>query len=216
MFTTHECSHRPSVFECMQDEEVVVMAKGGRSDATEFLLSRYRPLVENKARTYFLIGADHEDVVQEGLIGLIKAIRDFRTDKPSKFRPFAELCVTRQIITAVKTATRMKHLPLNDSISLASSVSPDARDTVLEDVVPDSRGPDPEGALLEEGSWARRCEQLCGCLSDFERNVLRGYVAGLSYREIADRLRCHTKAVDNALQRIKKKVSSLSHESSSL
>ncbi|MEJ5171826.1 MAG: RNA polymerase sporulation sigma factor SigH [Fimbriimonadales bacterium] len=212
MFTPHEFSHRPSVFECMQDEEVVVMAKGGRSDATEFLLSRYRPLVENKARTYFLIGADHEDVVQEGLIGLIKAIRDFRTDRPSKFKQFAELCVTRQIITAVKTATRLKHLPLNDSISLASAVSSDARDTVLEDVVADTHGPDPESVLLEQGAWARRCERLCGCLSDFERNVLRGYVAGLSYREIADRLHCHTKAVDNALQRIKKKVTSLSTE----
>lgn len=185
------------------------MAKTGRSDATEFLLSRYRPLVETKARTYFLVGADHEDVVQEGFIGLIKAIRDFRTDRPAKFRPFAELCVTRQIITAVKTATRLKHLPLNDSISLTASVSPDARETVLEDVVPDARQTDPEGLLLSDGELRALCERLCCTLSDFERNVLKGFASGLSYREIAERLQCHTKAVDNALQRIKKKVTSL-------
>src|ERR1041384_2074595 len=123
-------------FGCMQDEEVVHLAKTGHTGATEFLITRYRPLVETKAKAYFLMGADREDVIQEGMIGLYKAIRDFRLDRLSKFRPFAELCVTRQIITAVKTATRQKHVPLNEYISLNRPNQAEAADNTLLDVLP--------------------------------------------------------------------------------
>src|SRR4026209_2001105 len=131
-------------FNTMQDEEVVHLAKGGNPGATEFLIMRYRSLVENKAKAYFVMGADHDDVIQEGMIGLYKAIRDFKEDRLSKFRPFAELCVTRQIITAVKTATRQKHVPLNGYVSLNRALSGESTDASLLDVLPDQVNGNPE------------------------------------------------------------------------
>jgi RNA polymerase sporulation-specific sigma factor len=193
-------------FSFMQDEEVVHLAKCGHIGATEFLITRYRPLVENKAKAYFVMGADREDVIQEGMIGLYKAIRDFRNDRLAKFRPFAELCVTRQIITAVKTATRQKHVPLNGYVSLNRSISGEASDSSLIDVLPDQQGGNPELAALSDKLPQNLHELVRHVLSDLERCVLKCYLEGMSYREMSSRLNCHTKSIDNALQRVKRKV----------
>jgi RNA polymerase sporulation-specific sigma factor len=193
----------------MQDEEVVHLAKCGHLGATEFLITRYRPLVENKAKAYFVMGADREDVIQEGMIGLYKAIRDFRNDRLNKFRPFAELCVTRQIITAVKTATRQKHVPLNGYVSLNRSMNQEATDGSLLDVLPDDAGENPESSVMEQRLPQNLHEVVRHVLSDLERCVLRCYLEGMSYREMSRELNCHTKSIDNALQRVKRKISQL-------
>ncbi|GMV37178.1 MAG: hypothetical protein AMXMBFR61_16860 [Fimbriimonadales bacterium] len=195
------CFHR------MQDEDVVRIARRGDYRATEYLIARYRTLVESKARAYFLIGADREDVVQEGMIGLCKAIRDFRSDRLSKFRPFAELCVTRQIITAVKTATRQKHGPLNAYVSLNRPVSGEDTDGSLMDVIPDRTSADPEALLMVRRLPPNLHEAVRPVLSDLEGRVLRCYLDGKSYREMSVELNCHTKSIDNALQRVKRKIS---------
>ena len=203
-------------FECMEDEEIVGVAKCGVLEATEFLVDRYRPLVEHKARAYYLMGADRDDVVQEGMIGLCKAIRDFREERLSKFRPFAELCITRQIITAIKTATRHKHFPLNASISLNQSLGEDGNENSLMDVIPDQSTMVSEDSLLNENPSKDLIEQVRSILSDLEQAVLAGYLAGKTYIEISDELECQTKTIDNALQRAKRKLSSLAHASQSL
>lgn len=196
----------PVSFQSMMDEDVVSYAKQGSKRAAEHLLSKYRSLVEGKARSYFLVGADHEDVVQEGMIGLYKAIRDFRSDKLARFRAFAELCVTRQIITAVKSATRQKHVPLNRYISLHRAVVDEDSDGMLIDILPDSCVIDPEKVLL--GSHVRQCfrESAHPALSLLESKVLRYYLEGMSYLEMAALLSCRAKSVDNALQRVKRKI----------
>ncbi|MFW5696934.1 MAG: RNA polymerase sporulation sigma factor SigH [Fimbriimonadaceae bacterium] len=195
-------------YECMADEEVVTMAQCGTSEAAESLIDRYRMLVESKARTYFLVGAEHDDVVQEGMIGLCKAIRDFREDRLNKFRPFAELCVTRQIITAVKTATRHKHAPLNASVSLNQTLSPEHGDCALIDLVPDER-PTPDQEPQEDALPQNFTEMIDSTLSELEKCVLSRYLDGQSYREMSLDLNCHTKSIDNALQRVKKKIGTL-------
>lgn len=193
-------------FQGMADEEIVLHARRGSIWAAEYLLNKYKSLVEGKARSYFLAGADHEDVVQEGMIGLYKAIRDFRRDKLAQFRIFAELCVTRQIITAVKTAARQKHVPLNRYVSLHGTKMDGDPDGALIDILPDTCVIDPEKIVLD--SHAR--EYLSGSahaeLSNLESEVLRCYMQGMSYREMASLLSCHTKSVDNALQRAKRKI----------
>jgi len=199
-------------FGYMLDEEVVDLAKAGHLGATEFLISRYRPLVETKAKAYFVMGADREDVIQEGMIGLYKAIRDFRFDRLSKFRPFAELCVTRQIITAVKTATRQKHVPLNGYVSLHRSGSGDAQDSSLLDVLADGESENPERTALSETVPQNLQDLMKGSLSELEKCVLRCYLDGLSYREMSRELACHTKSIDNALQRVKRKIGVLLKE----
>jgi RNA polymerase sporulation-specific sigma factor len=193
----------------MQEEEVVDMAKNGHTGATEFLISRFRPLVENKAKAYFVIGADREDVIQEGMIGLCKAIRDFRSDRLNRFRPFAELCVTRQIITAVKTATRQKHVPLNEYISLNRPYQVEATDSTLLDVLPTSGGGNPEQELFGGRLTGELGDAVTNALSDLERKVLQCYLEGLSYREMSSQLACHPKSIDNALQRVKRKIGTL-------
>lgn len=190
----------------MQDEDVVVLAKRGSLAATEFLITRYRPLVENKAKAYFVIGADHDDVVQEGMIGLYKAIRDFRSDRLSKFRPFAELCVTRQIITAVKTATRQKHVPLNAYVSLNRSLGAEMADGSLLDVLPDQGVESAEQNMLANKLPEDLPEVAKHVLSALESCVLNCYLDGMSYREMSAELNCHTKSIDNALQRVKRKI----------
>ncbi len=190
----------------MQDEDVVHLAKCGHEGATEFLISRYRPLVETKARAYFVMGADHDDVVQEGLIGLYKAIRDFRVDRLNKFRPFAELCVTRQIITAVKTATRQKHVPLNAYVSLNRSITGEPTDGSLLDVLPDQAIESPEQSLFANRLPQNLPEMARHVLSVLEGCVLKCYLDGMSYREMSLELNCHTKSIDNALQRVKRKI----------
>jgi RNA polymerase sporulation-specific sigma factor len=193
-------------FQRMQDEEVVVYAKRGSKRATEHLIAKYRSLVEGKAKSYFLVGADHEDVVQEGMIGLYKAIRDFRNDKLSRFKAFAELCVTRQIITAVKTATRQKHTPLNSYVSLHKPVFDDEAEGILMDVIPDGRATDPEKLLLNRQVSDYLDNQAKYDLSFLESEVLKSYLQGKSYREMALELNCRTKSIDNALQRAKRKI----------
>lgn len=196
----------------MGDEEVVSWARQGSSVATEFLITRYRPLVEHKARAYFVIGADHDDVIQEGMIGLYKAIRDYREDKLTKFKPFAELCVTRQIITAVKTATRQKHVPLNGYVSLNRSLGEEPADGSLLDILPAQRSDCPIVDELCERLPRNLHEAIRTNFSTLERQVLRCYLDGLTYREMSAELRCHTKSIDNALQRVKRKIGELMHE----
>jgi len=196
----------------MSDEEVATMARDGNARAAEFLIARYRPLVEAKARAYFLMGADREDVIQEGMIGLYKAIRDYRRDRLTKFRPFAELCVTRQIITAVKSATRQKHVPLNGYVSLNRSTTCEGSDGSLMDVLPDQAARTPEESVLRRRLPSNLQDAVRDSLSDLERAVLRCYLQGLSYREMSLGLACHTKCIDNALQRVKRKIGTLIHE----
>lgn len=191
-----------------RDEDLVRMARTGSVRATEQLLSKYRPLVESKARSYFLLGADHDDVVQEGMIGLYKAIRDFREDRYARFRAFADLCVTRQIITAVKTATRQKHVPLNAYVSLYHAPSAEADDSegMLLDCLPDRQADDPQSSLFHQHETSGRLDAVRSTLSDLEMRVLDCYLQGKSYREMSLELRCPPKTVDNALQRVKRKI----------
>jgi RNA polymerase sporulation-specific sigma factor len=189
------------------DISLLRLAAIGNSNATEALLARYRYLVESKARNYFLIGADHDDVVQEGMIGLYKAIRDFRYDRASCFRSFADLCVTRQIISAVKMATRNKHLPLNAYISLYRSPGGDPDSEMrLVDCIADTLVPSPYDMLFERCGAMGRLESARSALSGLEQRVLECYLQGKSYREMAVELRRSSKTIDNALQRVKRKI----------
>lgn len=205
-----EAAHR---FQLMRDEEVVLFARDGHRVATEHLMQKYRHLVESKARSYFLIGADHEDVVQEGMIGLYKAIRDFRDDRLARFRAFAELCVTRQIITAVKMATRQKHVPLNGYISLHHSPLDSDNDGSLLDCIADDRAPDPAALMIQTRDSRAFHDTVNNALSDLEANVLQCYLQGKSYREMSAELHCRTKCIDNALQRVKRKIGSILEQS---
>ena len=198
-------------FETMTDEQVVRLAqKDGvrnQSDAAlEYLLNKYKNFVRTKARSYFLIGADHEDIVQEGMIGLYKAIRDFREDKLSSFRAFAELCVTRQIITAIKTATRQKHIPLNSYVSLNRPIFDEDSDRTLLDVITEDTPTNPEEMLIDREDYTSIEGRIAGMLSGLEREVLEEYMDGKSYVEIAENMGRHVKSIDNALQRIKRKL----------
>jgi RNA polymerase sporulation-specific sigma factor len=193
----------------ISDEDAVNRARTGDLRAAEWIFLRYRSLVERQARTYFVAGADHEDVIQEGMMGLWKAIRDFRSDRLPKFAPFAELCVTRQIITAVKTATRQKHGPLNGYISLSRSITDDDGDGSLMDILPDRFSINPEEMLMRRRLPKNLPETLRAELSPLELIVVQRYLDCKSYNEIADELVCGTKSVDNALQRAKKKIKRL-------
>ena len=199
-------AHPTRGYHGLSDEEVVGRAKRGDAQATEYLLKRYRSLVEGKARSYFLVGADHDDVVQEGMVGLFKAIRDFRTDRMARFRVFAELCVTRQIITAIKTATRQKHAPLNSYISLNRPVFEDDPDGMLMDVIQDIQAVDPEQIVLSQEVNEYLFGEAREDLSPLEFQVLHAYLDRKSYKEMADDLECQTKSIDNALQRAKRKI----------
>ena len=165
---------------------------------------RKRGLVEGKARAYFVSGADHEDVVQEGMIGLFKAIRDYQADRLVRFRAFAEICVTRQIISAVKSAARRKHLPLNQYVSLHRSTGDD--EAFLMDVLADSRSDEPEAALLNR-RLSDYLERFGATeLSELENQVIQRRLQGQSYEQVAAELKCRPKCVDNALQRAKRKI----------
>ena len=190
------------------DEEVCVLAQQADGFALEYLLNRYKNFVRSRARSYFLIGADHEDIVQEGMIGLYKAIRDFKPDKLASFRAFAELCITRQIITAIKTATRQKHVPLNGYLSFSQppNDSSDDGDCSLADVLPGPSTHDPVNQVISSEEIDSLTSCLTSMLSPLEGKVLRLYIQGLSYERIASGLGCDCKTVDNALQRIKRKV----------
>ena len=191
----------------LADTYLVVQAKRGDSVAYDRIVRRYRSFVRLKASSYFLLGGESDDLIQEGLLGLYKAIRDFRPDRESSFRNFAELCVTRQMITAVKTASRNKHQPLNRSISFATSpTAPGEGESTLEEILPGSAVEDPASKVISTEELGSLVECLTTVLSELESEVLTCYLDGRSYEEIAERLACDNKTVDNALQRVKRKV----------
>jgi len=191
----------------LTDNELLSVVQNGNDSAVEFLLEKYKNFVRIKARSYFLIGADREDLIQEGMIGLYKAIRDFRHDKQSSFRAFAELCITRQMITAIKTATRQKHIPLNSYVSLNKPMYYEEEgDRTLVDTLCGTEVTDPIDLVIS-GEELRSMRSSFGeILSELEAQVLRLYLDGKSYQEIAESLGRHVKSIDNALQRVKRKV----------
>ena len=188
------------------DREVVTRAQRGESEAAEYLLYKYRNLVKTKVKSYFLIGAEKDDLLQVGMIGLWQAVIDFRCDRAISFPAFAKVCIQRHIITAIKTATRQKQQPLNTSLSLESPSDDPSADWNLSDIITSDVAMDPETVVLKFEDTRELHDTLQRVLSDFEWRVLSGYQIGKSYREIADELRCKTKSVDNALARIKRKV----------
>lgn len=193
-------------FEHMTDEQVVRLAQQADGTALEYLLNKYKNFVRSKARSYFLIGADHEDIVQEGMIGLYKAIRDFREEKLTSFRAFAELCITRQIITAIKTATRQKHIPLNSYVSLNKPIYDEESDRTLLDVITEGWETNPEEVLINREDISLIEGRIGKMLSGLEKQVLLRYLEGKSYQEISQEMRRHVKSIDNALQRVKRKL----------
>ena len=192
--------------EHLTDEEIVSLAKNGDTMALEFLISKYKNFVRSKARTYFLIGADREDIIQEGMIGLYKAIRDYRYDRQTSFHSFAEICVTRQIITAIKTATRQKHMPLNSYVSLNKPVYEEESERTLSDVITQGKAGNPEDLFIDQEDFLDIESTMQRILSPLEQDVVNLYLEGKSYVEIAQQLDRHVKSVDNALQRVKRKL----------
>ena len=190
----------------MTDIELVALAQSGNDEATDVLVERYKNFVRGKSRTYFLIGADKEDIIQEGMIGLFKAIRDFDVSKQAQFRSFAELCVTRQIITAIKSATRQKHIPLNTYVSLSRPVYEDESEKTLIDLISAEYIMDPEQIFINQESLGITEQRINSSLSCFESSVLELYINGKTYHEIAEILCKEPKSIDNAIQRIKRKI----------
>lgn len=199
--------YTPENLKTMSDEEVVLLAQSGDTLATERIMNKYSDVVRRRARTYFLVGADREDVIQEGMIGLFKAVRDFAPDKQSGFKAFAELCITRQIITAIKTATRQKHMPLNTYISLNRPLYDEEYETTLMDVLGEDKSTaNPEEIMINREQFEDIHLKMDEILSAFECRVLSLYLQGKSYQDIGSVLEREPKAIDNALQRIKRKL----------
>lgn len=201
-----QINSKTSSFEGCVDEEIVMEAKAGNSRAQEYIIGKYENFVKAKAKSYFLIGADKEDIYQEGMIGLYKAIRDFKPDKLSSFKAFAELCVTRQIITAIKTATRQKHIPLNTYVSLNKPIYDEESDRTLLDILSEAKVANPEELIISREELKHIQNEIGQVLSDLEMEVLMSYLDGKSYQEIACDLDRHAKSIDNALQRVKRKL----------
>lgn len=193
-------------FEKLSDEQLVEQVHQGNTEALDYLITKYRLFVKSKAKSYFLIGADKEDIVQEGMIGLYKAIRDFKGDKLSSFRAFAELCITRQIITAIKTATRQKHVPLNSYVSLDKPIYDEESERTLLDVITSPVVNDPAHIVINQENFSALESKMTEVLSELEQQVLTRYLAGQSYYEISEELNRHVKSIDNALQRVKRKL----------
>jgi RNA polymerase sporulation-specific sigma factor len=193
----------------LDDEELLRRIHQGNSHALDVIMHKYINFVRAKARTYFLIGADKEDIIQEGMIGLYKAIRDYDGDKLSSFKAFAELCVTRQIITAIKTATRYKHMPLNSYVSLDKPLRDEDKDRTLMDVLVGSKDIDPQELLVNREDLGDLQLRLSRLLSGLEKEVLQLYLEGCTYQEISEELNRHEKSIDNALQRVKRKLEQL-------
>lgn len=190
----------------LKDIELVMLAKKGNTKAISILINKYKNFVRSRSKSYFIVGADKEDIVQEGLIGLFKAIRDYNPDKKTSFRAFAELCIMRQIITAIKTATRQKHLPLNSYVSLNKPIFEDNGERVMADVIASTRTCNPEEIYVALELTKSIKEKMKKYLSGLESKVLVEYLKGLSYYEVAKNIGKHIKSVDNALQRIKRKI----------
>lgn len=190
----------------LSDAELVALAQKNDNEAMDTIIERYKNFVRGKGRTYFLIGADKEDIIQEGMIGLFKAIRDFDPNKQAQFRSFAELCVTRQMITAIKSATRQKHIPLNTYISLSRPVYEDESEKTLLDLVSLHYVSDPEQIFINEENLGNTEKEINDILSDLEKSVLELYINGKSYAEIGAVLNKEPKSIDNAIQRVKRKI----------
>ena len=195
-----------TVYENLSDEELVKLSIAEDNYATECLLVRYKNLVLSKARMYFLVGADEKDIIQEGMIGLFKAIRDFDINKQTSFKGFAELCIKRQIITAVKTATRQKHMPLNTYISLSNPMYDGDSEGFLEEILSGAREDDPEKLFISKENAEFLAIKINEVLSGLEKKVLALYLEGKSYQEISEIISKPQKSIDNALQRVKKKM----------
>jgi len=198
----------------LEDLQLVLKARNGDPTALDALIKRYTSFVRLKASSYFLVGGDSDDLIQEGLIGLYKAVRDFRPDKETSFRSFAELCVTRQIITAIKTATRFKHQPLNQYVSFSHTPAGQDGDgeCTLGDALPGSAVEEPPVVVISTEELQSLVFTLGTGLSKLESDALRLYLEGSSYEEMAAELGCDTKTIDNALQRVKRKI--LTHQQS--
>ncbi|MFY4773635.1 RNA polymerase sporulation sigma factor SigH [Metabacillus sp. RGM 3146] len=194
----------------MDDDRLVALVHRGEIDPLEYLIDKYRNFVRAKSSKYFLIGGDQEDIVQEGMIGLFKAIRDYKSDKLTSFKGFAELCITRQIITAIKTATRQKHAPLNSYVSLYKPIYGEESDYTLLDVISGAQMMDPEACLINQEKTADLDQKIAELLSDLEKSVLALYMEGKSYVEISEDLKSPVKTIDNALQRVKRKMERVS------
>jgi RNA polymerase sporulation-specific sigma factor len=192
----------------VDDRYLIALAKQGHADAYDRIVRRYYGFVRLKASSYFLAGGDADDLIQEGLVGLYKAVRDYRTDRESSFRNFAELCITRQIITAVKTATRNKHAPLNQYVSFSTSPAgvTGESDSTLDEVIPGSPVHDPVNQVISSEELRALVACISTALSELEARVLALYLDGHSYEEVGRRIGCDCKTVDNALQRVKRKV----------
>jgi RNA polymerase sporulation-specific sigma factor len=197
---------REKTFDQIEDEQLVDAVRNGDTASLEFLINKYKNFVRAKARSYFLIGADREDIVQEGMIGLYKAIRDFKGDKLSSFKAFAELCITRQIITAIKTATRQKHIPLNSYVSLDKPIYDEESERTLMDIISGTKVMDPEDLIINQEEFDDIELKMGELLSDLEQKVLMLYLDGRTYQEISVDLNRHVKSIDNALQRVKRKL----------
>ncbi len=189
-----------------KDEEIVRFARQGNVYAEESLIQKYKKFVKNKAKAYFLIGADREDIIQEGMIGLFKAIRDFDESKLATFKAFAEMCITRQIITAIKSATRQKHIPLNSYVSLSKPIYEENSERTLMDMLSSEKVTDPETIIVFKEEIDYIESKVAGSLSKLEWKVLREYLLGKSYQEIAENMDKPIKSIDNALQRVKRKL----------
>lgn len=194
------------VFKDMSDEEIVRLANDKNAIAFEFLMQRYKSFVKGKARSYFLVGADRDDIIQEGMIGLFKAVRDFDITRNTSFKSFAEICITRQIISAIKSATRQKHIPLNSYVSLNKPIYEEENGRTLLDVIEENRITDPMELFISGEDMDRIHSTIGQILSELELKSLLSYLDGNSYNEIALELNRHEKSIDNALQRVKKKM----------
>ncbi|MDO4544432.1 MAG: RNA polymerase sporulation sigma factor SigH [Clostridia bacterium] len=193
-------------YQAKTDEELISLLRNGDKRAEDCLYERYKQIVRAKVRPYFLIGADHEDLVQEGMIGLYKAVLDYRSDKNASFRSFSDLCITRQMLTAIKRASRKKHTPLNTYVSLNRPLSDEEDSKTLMDMIQNVSVSDPEETLLRRESLERVGQRIKEDLSNYERTVLHLYLQGLSYQQIAKELNKPPKSIDNAIQRVKKKL----------
>ena len=193
-------------FSSLTDEEIVtIYQRENNHFATDYIVQRYKNFVRSKARSYFLMGADKEDIIQEGMIGLYKATRDFNQDHEVSFKAFAELCITRQIISAIKGASRQKHIPLNSYISLNKPAYDDSERTLIE-VLETEKNLDPQEVVINREQYALIKEVMEAVLSPLEWDVLRGYMDAKSYQEMAEEHHRSVKSIDNALQRVKKKM----------
>ena len=196
-----------SIDNSQQDEyDIVLKESKGDKIALEYIIKKYKNFVKAKAKSYFLIGADKEDIIQEGMIGLYKAVRDFDASKTNSFKGFADICITRQIITAIKTATRQKHIPLNSYISLNKPVYDEESERTLLDIIATSIVTDPEELIISKEELKHIESKMNELLSDLELQVVEYYLNGKSYQYIADKLKRDVKSIDNALQRVKRKL----------